>query len=83
MTEIISCVDRIAEDVITCVDDEEKTTRHLQRSAFPFLGEGDVILIKTDGDRILDVTLLEEETQRRRQTASARLRSLFNRSQKQ
>ena len=79
---IITAVDRIEGDLLVCSDDVTSTERHLPRAEYPHLSPSDVLRLTLEGDTLLSVELLEEETEKRKKEMKSRLHALFNRHKK-
>lgn len=81
-TVILTAVDRIEGDLIVCSDDGTSYERYLKRAEYPHLVPSDVLRLSLDGDTVLSLELLKEETERRKSEMSGRLHALFNRQKK-
>ncbi len=76
--EIKMSVDRIANDIAICYDDNDKKYGiPLRLSNFKV---GDIISVVFDGNSPVSATVLEEETQKRKTELSLRTKNLFNRN---
>ena len=76
---IKTVVDRIEGDLLVCSDDNTSAERTLSHTLYPHLKPNDVLLLTLDGDEILSVELLGEETEARTKRARERLNKLFAR----
>ncbi len=79
---ITSVVDRIEGNVIVCSDDRTSHERYLPREQYPHLAVCDVLRLTLDGDTVLSLEVLTEETECRKSDMQKRLHALFNRRKK-
>ena len=82
ITEITTAVDRIEGEIIVCSDDGTSRERYLSKKDFPHLAVCDVLRLTLNGDTLLSLEVLSEETERRKKELSGRLMALFNRTKK-
>ena len=78
------CVDRIEEDTVVLLDDEERVYR-LSRAAYTATvgrapAESDILSAEVEGERILSAVFDQDQTKARKEAARGRLNRLFGRT---